>query len=492
MLLWFRNDLRVHDNPALLYFLQHREAEHNRALFFVSKAQWQSHDDADIKIDLMLRHVNLLSQQLVKYGITLTVVECDTFAQQIDYLQSYCQKNHNAAIIVNQEVEYNEVERDRQLRLLGLNLVSFEADVIVPKGQVLNLHNEMYKVFTPFKKAWIKKVKQQGFDYIPKYALDQFESNKLENTAKCQPQKTDIELIVTDASSDAWPLIDTVEANVIPDFLADKLEHYADTRDIPSIKGTSGLSPYLAIGALSPRYVLTLLMHKHPDLLHASDSKTFVWLNELIWREFYRHLLYHFPRLCKGKNFNEKYNSLQWLNNQEQFLAWCQGKTGYPIVDAAMLQLNQTGWMHNRLRMIVASFLTKHLLIDWRWGEQYFKSRLIDGDLAANNGGWQWAASTGCDAQPYFRIFNPIRQSENFDPKGIFIRKYLPMLNDVPNKEIHFPHKYIAKLAAPVADLLAEKPSENASKKLAMNEYWPAIVDHKAARERALACYKQV
>jgi deoxyribodipyrimidine photo-lyase len=215
-----------------------------------------------------------------------------------------------------------------------------------------------------------------------------------------------------------------------------------------------------------------LLLQRHPDILHASDSGHFVWLNELIWRDFYRHLLYHFPRLSQEQNFNQKYNSMQWLNNKSHFSLWCQGQTGYPIVDAAMRQLNQTGWMHNRLRMIVASFLTKHLLIDWRWGERYFMSKLIDGDLAANNGGWQWAASTGCDAQPYFRIFNPIRQSERFDLKGAFIRKYLPELKDVPDNKIHFPHDFIEASA--------------------MQCYWPAMVDHKAARARALAFYKDI
>lgn len=467
MLLWFRNDLRVHDNPALLYFLE-QSVGYNasaNALFFLCKEQWRSHDSADIKIDLMLRHVNLLSQQLLDFGITLSIVECDNFNQQIDYLKSYAQLNNNARIIVNQELEYNEQERDRKILALGLKLISFEADVIVPKGQVLNKQNEMFKVFTPFKKAWLNQVKQQGFSYISKQALAPFKCTEPNRDNESSPQHID-----TDDSSTAWPLVDEVELSCIPQFFGEKLEHYADNRDFPGINGTSSLSPYLAIGALSPRYLLRLLLHQAPDLLHASDSKTFVWLNELVWREFYRHLMYHFPRLCQGKNFNQKYNSLPWLNNKQHFIAWCEGKTGYPIVDAAMRQLNQTGWMHNRLRMIVASFLTKHLLIDWRCGERYFMNRLIDGDLASNNGGWQWAASTGCDAQPYFRIFNPIRQSQRFDANGAFIRQHLPELNDVPDQQIHFPHNYMEKLG--------------------LRGYWPAIVDHKAARQRALVFYK--
>lgn len=472
MLLWFRNDLRIHDNPALLYFLEQVKQSNAackldnaaNALFFISKEQWRNHSDADIKIDLMLRHVNLLSQQLLSLGVSLNVVECNTFADQISYLTNYAKKHPNVSIVVNKELAFNEQDRDRQLIAAGIKLITFESDVIVPKGLVLNKQNEMFKVFTPFKKAWLQQIKNKGFDYIPKMALLAFEQNTQNLNSNNLP------LIDTDNSSAAWPLINEVEQNVIPNFFQDKLLHYADERDFPSIKGTSGLSPYLAIGALSPRYLLMQLLAHHPDLLQASDSKAFVWLNELCWREFYRHLVHHFPRLSKGKDFNQKYKTLPWVNNKSHFQAWCEGKTGYPLVDAAMQQLNQTGWMHNRLRMVVASFLTKHLLIDWRWGEQYFMSRLIDGDLAANNGGWQWAASTGCDAQPYFRIFNPIRQSERFDPKGTFIRKYLPELNDIPDKEIHFPHGYI--------------------KKQGIQRYWPALVDHKAARERALAVYK--
>jgi deoxyribodipyrimidine photo-lyase len=205
-------------------------------------------------------------------------------------------------------------------------------------------------------------------------------------------------------------------------------------------------------------------------LLQATDSEEFTWLNEIIWREFYRHLIFHQQRLCKHKSYKTAYDNIVWQSNDKLFTAWCQGKTGYPLVDAAMRQLNQTGWMHNRLRMVVASFLTKHLLIDWRLGEKYFMQHLIDGDLASNNGGWQWAASTGCDAQPYFRIFNPIRQSERFDPNGDFIRKYIPELEQVKGKDIHFPHQYI--------------------KKNLLSIYWPAIVEHKEARVKALAFYK--
>lgn len=479
MLLWFRNDLRVHDNPALLYFMQQYSCQHQvkNALFFISKSQWQQHHVSDIKIDLILRHVTLLKQKLLVFGITLNVVECEDFHAQVTYLRNYCLMHDIDKIVVNSEVEINERERDEELVAHGVELITFESDVIVPKGKILNGSGEMFKVFTPFKKSWLKHVRTFGFDYISKNALTSFENENTTHDSHFADNITK-NVFFTDtvnnksSLSEAWPLIDSVENKIIPDFLKNKVINYHAVRDIPSIKGTSGLSPYLAIGALSPRTLLFQLLNKSPDLLIADDSDSFVWLNELIWREFYRHLLHHFPRLAKGECFKEKYNGLHWHNDSSLFELWCQGRTGYPIVDAAMRQLNQTGWMHNRLRMVVASFLTKHLLIDWRWGERYFSRKLIDGDLAANNGGWQWAAGTGCDAQPYFRIFNPILQSKRFDPKGIFIRKYLPELKNLPDNIIHFPHLFLQKSALDI--------------------YWPPIVEHKFARQRALDFYKRI
>ncbi|WP_206484310.1 deoxyribodipyrimidine photo-lyase [Thalassotalea sp. G2M2-11] len=451
MLLWFRHDIRVHDNSALEYFLTHRKNT-DKAIYYVLDELWQDYHWSAIKIDFIKRHLELLTKQLAQLGIELVIHKVADHQAQVAHLSQYCQQHNIDTLVVNREHEINEVRRDQQLIKQGLKLQYFESDVIVPKGRVLNQSGEMFKVFTPFKKAWLSYVRDHGVDYIARY-------DQLGDTA----QETEHSL------SSSWPLVDTVEAQVIPQFLDDKLEDYHHQRDIPSIKGTSGLSPYLAIGVLSPRYLLRLLLQGYPDLLLSSDSSRFSWLNELIWREFYRHLLDAHPRLCMHQNFNQKYDHLRWRDDSQAYQAWCQGKTGYPLVDAAMRQLVQTGWMHNRLRMVVASFLTKHLLIDWRLGEQFFMQHLIDGDLAANNGGWQWAASTGCDAQPYFRVFNPIRQSERFDPKGDFIRKYIPELNDVPNKHIHFPHYY-----------LADK----------QHQYWPAIVEHKAARERAIAFFK--
>lgn len=463
MLVWFRNDLRVHDNPALLYALNNGA---KRCVFFTTDAQWHQHDLAPIKADFMWRHVQALREQLAQYGLLLDIIAVADYKAQLIELMSYCKKHDISEVVANKELEFNERLRDESLQISGFKLTLFEADVIVAKGVVLNKSEQMYKVFTPFRNAWIRYVIEHGFVYIDKSQFSAFSNPSLSSEIKYTP--TDMTYPRVDSSH--WPLAHEVEQQVIPSFLQEKIDQYQQNRDIPGIKGTSGLSPYLAIGAISPRYLLTLLINSFPDILLGQPSSAFTWLNELIWREFYRHLMFQFPALCKSKNFNDKYDSLPWVNEQQHLIAWQQGKTGYPIIDAAMRQLNQTGWMHNRLRMVVASFLTKHLLIDWRLGEKYFMQHLIDGDLAANNGGWQWASGTGCDAQPYFRVFNPILQSKRFDPEGVFIRKYLPELQDIPNKHIHFPHDYLEKV-------------EN-------SHYWPAIVDHKEARLRAISFYK--
>jgi deoxyribodipyrimidine photo-lyase len=452
-LLWFRNDLRTNDNPALYSFVNQMSPNTiAKAIFFVSEKQWREHDWSDIKIDFIKRHAYALVDELSRLNIELDIVKLDHFNDQVNYLGHYCKDNAIGEVFANSELEYNEYMRDKQCLVTGIPLSLYEADVIVPKGKIVTKTGGMYKVFTPFKRAWVSYVRDHGYQYLGHLTTDR---NRLMN----QEENTSI--------SSKWPLVHQVTDKALPLFYRLKITQYKSVRDIPSVKGTSGISPYLAAGVLSPNYVFNELINKYPDILISSDSEEFCWLNEIIWREFYRHLMFDQPRLCKHQCFNEKYQDINWRFQQEHFTAWCEGKTGYPLVDAAMRQLNQTGWMHNRLRMVVASFLTKHLLIDWRLGEQYFMQHLIDGDLASNNGGWQWASSTGCDAQPYFRIFNPITQSERFDPKGTFIRKYIPELGKIPDKQIHFPHKYI--------------------KENRLSVYWKPIVEHKQARLDALA-----
>lgn len=460
-LFWFRRDLRLFNNNALYQAI---ENGCENAVFFVTEQQWESHDVAAIQVDLIKRRVDFLGQLLADNGIKLHVIDACDYTRCIDKLSDFCVQHSVSQIYANKEYEVNEVARDRALiqkadqQNIRVNL--FDGDVISPPGTVLNQSGEMYKVFTPFKNAWLKQYQDTHFYFQTPPTM--FSAVSWQSSP----------LLHSTGLSDKWPVDDESLSQVCSRFITDQLVSYKDCRDIPSIKGTSGLSPYLALGIVSVHQLLATVQQQYIDVLTSSKSTLFTWVNELIWREFYRHLLVAYPKLSKYKNFNEKYNTVVWRKDNTDFTAWCEGKTGYPLVDAAMRQLLQTGWMHNRLRMVVASFLTKHLLIDWREGERFFMQHLIDGDLASNNGGWQWAASTGCDAQPYFRIFNPITQSERFDPDGHFIRKYIPELDKVPNKQIHFPHDYLAKQG------------------VKNNRYWPAIVDHKAARERALDAFK--
>ena len=460
-LMWFRSDLRVVDNLALRDAMA---AGPCKALFLSTKQQWQQHDVSAIKIAFIHQHLEALSQELANLGVELEVVEVGDFSGQIEFITRYSKQHQIARVFANREPEYNEVSRDNKLASANLSLALYESDVVVPKGNVCTAGGEMYKVFTPFKMAWIKQAREKSYaPYNPPEAV----AKAIEHSYQA-PNITE----KLAKQLHRWPSAWQMRNQGLIGFFKQQHPQYHAQRDFPAINGTSRLSPYLAIGAISVKEVINQLLYHQPMIFDDVKSEKFSWLNELVWRDFYRHLQFHFPFLAKGRSFRAKYDGLMWRNKAADFAAWCDGKTGYPIVDAAMKQLVETGWMHNRLRMIVASFLTKHLLIDWRWGERFFMQHLIDGDLSANNGGWQWAAGTGCDAQPYFRIFNPITQSEKFDPAGDFIRMYLPELKQLPIKRIHFPHDY-----------LAMHPEQNS--------YWPAIVEHKQARERALAFYKE-
>jgi deoxyribodipyrimidine photo-lyase len=258
-----------------------------------------------------------------------------------------------------------------------------------------------------------------------------------------------------------------------------RIQQYANTRDRMDLPGTAQLSPYLRFGMVSARQAVVTAQSAIESAPNPSAAKgATTWLNELIWREFYVSILYHFPQV-RGANFQQKFNAMPWENNKDQFLAWCKGRTGYPVVDAAMRQLVQTGWMHNRARMIVASFLVKHLLIDWRWGERFFMQHLVDGDPAANNGGWQWTAGCGTDAAPYFRIFNPILQGKKFDPHGKYVRRWLPELANVPLANLHTPWEMPPLIQQEVGCVIGR-------------DYPRPIVEHSWARKRALAAYDEV
>ncbi|WP_418357387.1 deoxyribodipyrimidine photo-lyase [Shewanella basaltis] len=462
-LMWFRQDLRVADNPALVAACEYAKQHHShvRALYIVSPLQWAQHDVAPIQIDYIERHVNLLAQSLAALGIALDVLHLQWFSDIPAALDEYLQQHNIHAVFAGSEPEINERRRDKLLIEQGIPLRLFDQDCVLAAGDVVNLSGDMYKVFTPFAKKWKSVASQKAI--IPIAAPAPVAA------ALAQPEVITFDCVKR--SSELWPAGEGAAKRLLDQFLANHVTDYHNERDFPALDGTSRLSPFLALGVISSRQCVAAVLARYPEALVDDTCPAKTWLNELIWREFYRHLLVAFPRLSMAHNFNELGDGIVWRNDLEEFQAWCEGKTGYPIVDAAMRQLNQTGWMHNRLRMVVASFLTKHLLVDWRWGERYFRQQLIDGDLAANNGGWQWSAGTGCDAQPYFRVFNPMTQSSKFDPDASFIKRYIPEIARWPLKDIHEPK------SVNLHDLFASSNNQ---------AYPKPIVEHKMARLRAV------
>ena len=463
-LVWLRNDLRITDNKALHAACSDPDAN-VLAVFVATPGQWRKHEMAPRQAAFI--HANLLrvQQALAERGIALIGHQCHDFAESVAWLVDFCQQRQVSALFYNRQYEINERQRDAQLeqRLAGSVIChSFDDSLLLPPGSVLTGGGEMFKVYTPFRRAFIQRLTESDVSSVP---APRARGEALNVTV---PEAFDYPLM---EFGEAYPAGEEAALQQLRSFCREQVQDYVKQRDLPAIAGTSNLSPYLAIGVLSPRQCFNRLRAECPDVLENTESGAFCWLNELIWREFYRHLMVAHPALCKHRPFIEWTDKVRWQVDDKALLAWQQGQTGYPIVDAAMRQLNQTGWMHNRLRMISASFLVKDLLIDWRAGERYFMSQLLDGDLAANNGGWQWAASTGTDAAPYFRIFNPTTQGERFDPQGTFIRKWLPELADVPDNDIHQPHRW-------------------AEKQRRVLKYPLPIVDHKQARLETLAAFE--
>ncbi|QSX40019.1 deoxyribodipyrimidine photo-lyase [Shewanella cyperi] len=458
LLIWFRQDLRVSDHQALWAACEEARDTGARlyALYIATPKQWQAHDVGPMQLDFIERNLNCLAASLAALGIELELMTVADFAAVPAALGQYLAQRNISKVFASEEVELNERRRDAGLLASGIDLRLFGGHCLLPPGTVTTDAGAMYRVFTPFARRWCALASRQAIRPLP------------------APQPLGPALVpshfrldVEKRASDYWPSGEVAARERLLAFSGGALGAYGQQRDFPAMAGTSSLSPYLALGVLSPRQCMAAVLDAYPAALVEEGSPGRSWLMELVWREFYRHLLQAYPGLSRGENFNALGDGIRWRNDATEFAAWCEGRTGYPIVDAAMRQLNTIGWMHNRLRMLAASFLTKHLLIDWRWGEAYFRRQLVDGDLAANNGGWQWSAGTGCDAQPYFRIFNPQLQSERFDPEARFIRHWLPELAGWPLKALHRPEKR-------AADLFAET-------------YPAPIIDHSYARERALS-----
>ena len=470
-LIWFRSDLRLQDNTALDEAC--RAKSEVIAVFLVSADQWRDHDWGAPRVDFVLRNLRSLAKDLLQRGVPLLVRPAARFADAPRVLLEVARRESCGALLFNRESEVNETKRDRRVEAAfikaGIRVRSFDDQTIVPPDRLRTKQGNFYKVFTPFKRVWLDEVRREG---LPE-PLTPPERRRARNVvADLVPsQAPGFEPSHIDAS--AWPAGEAEASRRLDAFVAERIQRYAEDRDLPAVDGTSTLSPYLACGVLSPRQCLAAAADANTGSIDSGSPGVMTWVSELIWRDFYRHVLVGFPHVCMNRPFKEETEAIDWSTDGEAFDRWRAGLTGVPIVDAGMRQLRQTGWMHNRLRMVVAMYLTKNLFIDWRRGERYFMQALVDGDFASNNGGWQWSASTGCDAAPYFRMFNPISQSRRFDPRGEFIRRYCPELAGLDEKAIHDP---------------SILPADERSK----IDYPEPMVDQIRARLRVMTAFKRI
>jgi deoxyribodipyrimidine photo-lyase len=423
---WYRRDLRLDDNAGLYYAL--KSGYKVLPIFVFDKNILDKLDDKkDQRVTFIHHALTEIQQKLASFGSNLLV----KYGKPTDIWHELTNEYNIAEVYTNHDYEKYGIERDKEigsmLNTKGIAFYTYKDQTIFEKNEVLSGAGTPYTVFTPYSRKW--KDTLNDF-YLKSYPNEKYFDNFLLYSSKPMPTLADIGF---ESSTETFPAKDVRE---------ELIKKYSELRDIPSVVGTSRLSVHLRFGTVSIRKLTQKALKLNEK-----------WLNELIWRDFYMNILYHFPHINEGKSFRKEYDNILWRNHESEFERWCEGKTGYPIVDAGMRELNATGFMHNRVRMITASFLIKHLLIDWRWGEAYFAQKLLDFDFSANNGGWQWASSSGCDAAPYFRIFNPTSQTQKFDPDLKYIKKWVPELNSF--------------------------------------DYPKPIVDHTFARERVLKVYKE-
>lgn len=454
---WFRRDLRVSDNTALAEAA--KRAETVIPVFIFEDAFRTGPDVGAARLAFLLESVDSLRKNLAALGYPLII----RGGKSLEILPQLCRATGAQAVFANKRYEPYARQRDERLTAallkIGVGFELFKDSVIWEEQEILNQSGKPYTVFTPYAKAWTAKAAP-----APRRSLDRAAGGfpKLASDRLPTPAETGHAV-----SQTIPPAGEPAAREVLGRFVSGPLYEYAARRDVPSLSGTSQLSPHLRAGTIGIRTVLAEIKKAREHAPSAGVAGCDVFLNELVWREFYTQVLHNFPHVCRGA-FRPEYDRLPWRDNAEHFQAWCAGRTGYPIIDAAMRCLNATGFMHNRLRMIVAMFLTKDLLLHWQRGERYFMRQLVDGDLAANNGGWQWSAGTGTDAAPYFRIFNPISQARKFDPQGEFVRAWLPELKAFPDASVHEPWRNPGLLAQSAYPLRLVVHEEQRAKCLAM------------------------
>lgn len=421
---WFRRDLRLHDNHGLYEALKNSN-EVLPVFIFDKIILNRLSDKKDKRVSFIHKTLKKLTTELQIHSSSLLVL----YDEPLNAFKTICESFKVKNVFTNHDYEPYAIERDLQicdwLKSKGISFHSFKDQVIFEKGEVMKSDGTPYTIFTPYSKIWKQKLTDETMKSFPskKLVANLFNTKSFHfpSLSELGFEKSDYEISAAE-----------INKNII--------SNYHHTRNLPAANKTSKLSIHLRFGTVSIRELTTLAVKLNEQ-----------WLNELIWRDFFMMILFHFPYV-ENRSFKKKYENIEWRNNEDEFKKWCDGETGYPIVDAGMRELNQTGFMHNRVRMIVASFLTKHLLIDWRWGEAYFAEKLLDCELSSNNGNWQWAAGCGCDAAPYFRIFNPEEQTKRFDAEMKYIKRWIK--NFTPG-------------------------------------YCPLIVEHSFARNRALEVFKK-
>lgn len=434
-LVWFRNDLRTSDHHAL-----HEACKADKpviALYVINPMAWRQHDKSANQVSLILKRLHHLKSELMAIGIPL-LIETSKNPNPRHIIADTLSRYSVSSLYFNKLYEVDEAKSDSEIendcRKEDIEIRTFDDRLLAKPVDIKTQAGSPYTVFTPFKKALIKHWMNFG---EPK-PLSPGRPQKI-CTLKSSQIPSKVEGFDISIDNQRWPSSTALIEKRLNEFCQQSILHYDSQRNFPAVDGTSALSPYLAIGAISARQCLSHALSVNNGHFTGYNTNVECWISELIWREFYTHILIHFPRVCRGKAFKTNTDTLPWSKDQALLDDWKRGNTGIPLIDAAMRQLIQTGWMHNRLRMVTAMYLTKNCLINWQEGERFFMQHLIDGDFASNNGGWQWAASTGTDAAPYFRIMNPVTQSERFDPEGVFLRRYCPELSHLSRKAIHDP-----------------------------------------------------
>ncbi len=466
-LVWFRRDLRSYDHNALSQALQRSHRVYCTFVFDTEILDTLPRR-ADRRVEFIWLTVAELRRELQRLGGNLIVLH----GRARDEIPRLAFGLDVAAVYANHDYEPQAIARDAAveaaLAARGIAFRTFKDQVVFEKGDVLTQYGKAFSVFTPYRNAWLKRL--TSADLAPHPVEDHAARLAAATERPSPPTLEELGFTRTNLCELPLPAGMSGAERFLADFV-DRIEDYEDRRDFPALRGPSYLSVHLRFGTVSVRRLVRLAME-----VGGRGAET--WLKELIWRDFYFQILWHHPRVVESA-FQPQYAAIRWPNPPGHFAAWCEARTGYPIVDAAMRQINSSGYMHNRLRMVAASFLVKDLHVDWRLGEKYFAENLNDFDLAANNGGWQWAASTGCDAQPWFRIFNPVTQSRKFDPEGRFIRKYLPELSRVPVRFIHAPWTMDAR-------------TQEACGLRVGRDYPTPIVDHDRARKAALDLFARI